>query len=194
MIDPANHSSLRMRFQDSPGSAAAAAAWELQAAAGAPVSALLGFADLMFSAGGSRADDLKVWEADSYTVLFQANCEVYGSISCLTLMPWAADAAGSAAAAGKTMAAEAVVGHDGSAGSSSSNYDCWGLLSGHGRGQVVMWQLRRPNSGTQTAAANAGHRECSPEQASVLLLLHILHVLTPYLTGRLSCCAEHSRC
>lgn len=140
---------LQVLLHEGPGSAPAAAAWGPQAAPGAPIKALLGQDDLMFCAGGSSgADDLRMWDARLRSVLCHANCQVYGNINCLSAIPWGEASAATSA----PPAPEARCSGKGS-DSGSCSYDSWCLLSGHDRGQVVVWQVRRPTPGRRVLQA-----------------------------------------
>lgn len=125
---------------------------------------------LVFAAGGREASRLAAWHAHTYSEVDAASCDAFGPPTSLALLPWQEDgqpltadgaaggtveglpitqgagAGAAAAAAGLpratvpttvAMANSAVNDAAHSGGSCSS----WRLLSGHDRGQVIVWQL-----------------------------------------------------
>jgi hypothetical protein len=137
---------LQVLHHDGPLSDPAAAAWGPQVAPAAPIKALLGQDDLMFCAGGRvAADCLRMWDANTHSVLLQANCQVYGNINCFAVIPW-----GEGPAVSASFAPEASCK---GRGSGSCSYDSWCLLSGHDKGQVVVWQVKQPTPGKRMLQA-----------------------------------------
>lgn len=143
---------LSVAFQDKPS--IAAAGFGVGASGAAPVYAMLAHQAALFTSGGKWAHNLTLWNSTTHEIVDVHNCESFGAALCFGVLPWdeevSAAAEGAAAAGADTGSgswpgplAEPMA-HTGSASSSSVSCDGigWRLLSGHEKGQVVLWQLR----------------------------------------------------